>query len=99
MKPTLLSMRESLEFTILNSSSNDDDSNPPNPHLWNPYIKKLEDSYNQDDGELAPSVRTVPASDSLILSDSFVVSETPSKTLGNDCHLSDAPPYNGHINL
>jgi hypothetical protein len=93
MKPTLPSVRESPEFTVLSSSSDDDDSNPPNPHLWNPDIVKLEDSHDEDDVELASSVRTVPASNPSILSDSLVVSETPSKTLGSDsCRLSDAPP-------
>jgi hypothetical protein len=93
MMPTLPSMRESPEFTILSSFGDDDNDNLPDPHLWNPDIVKLEDSHDEDDIELTLSVATMPTFDPSILSDSFVVSKTPSKTLDRDsCRLSDAPP-------
>jgi hypothetical protein len=89
--PTLQLVRESSEFTILSSSSDDDDGETPNPHLWNRDIVKLEDSLDGDDVELASSVRSEPTSDPSIMSDSFLVSDTPSKTLGSDsCCLSDS---------
>jgi hypothetical protein len=84
MLSTLPSVKESPEFTIISSSSDDDDCDPPNPHLWDPDIVKLEDSLDEDDVDLASSSRSEPTTDPSILSDSFVVSDTPSKTLGSD---------------